>query len=120
MRLLTCVWIAAIAVLLDAGPTLSSACLVETGDYCVCCPPSDCHAERDVCPGGAGGLLVLEAKNPDCSVRAYDAAPCVSGGMIASERRSDLSVYRKGATARVDLGGAQLDEIVRQLESLKR
>ena len=101
-------------------PASANDCAVEPADYCVCCPPSDCRAEREVCPGGAGGLVLLEAKNPDCSVRAYEAASCVSGGMIASERRSDLSVYCKGASARIDLSGEQLDELVRQLEKLAR
>jgi len=73
-----------------------------------------------VCPGGAGGLLVLKVQNPECSVRAYDAQSCVSGGMIASERRSDLSVYRKGAAARIDLSNAQLDDLVRQLRELAK
>lgn len=98
----------------------SAACAVEAEAYCVCCPPSDCRAERDVCPGGAGGLLVLEAQNPTCSVRVYREASCVSGGMIASERRADLSVYRNGTSARIDLSGRQLDEIVGQLEKLAR
>lgn len=97
-----------------------AACAVETADYCVCCPPSECRTERDVCPGGAGGLLILEAENPNCSVRAYQEASCVSGGMIASERRSDLSVYRNGTAARIDLSGRQLDDLVGQLQKLVR
>lgn len=63
-------------------------------------------------------LVVLEAENPGCAVNPYDEARCKSGGMIASEQRSALAVYRQGGTARIDLSETQIDDLVRQLRRL--
>jgi len=104
------------------GPHAADAaeCRVPSGDFCVCCPPSDCRKEEGFCPGGAGGLLILKGKNPACAVNPLAAAPCVSGGVIASERTSAIGVYPQGQRARVELSQQQLDELVGQLEELGR
>jgi len=109
-------------LLLFGTVTRASAvdCAAATTDFCVCCPPSDCRAERGICPGDVGGLLILKAENPGCSVQVYQEARCRSGGMIASERRSDLSVYRTGSNVRIDLTAQQLDTLVEELRELAR
>jgi len=95
-------------------------CAVPAGDFCVCCPPSDCRKEDAFCPGGAGGLLVLKAKNPSCAVNPFDATRCRSGGIIATEQTSALGIYAQGHRARVELSQQQLDALVGQLEKLRR
>lgn len=110
-----------LAVLACASAARAAAdCAVPTGDFCVCCPPSDCHEEEAFCPGGAGGLLVLKAKNPSCAVNPFDATRCRSGGIIASEQTSALGVYPQGHRSRIELSQEQLDTLVGQLEKLRR
>jgi hypothetical protein len=121
----------AIGLLVAAGGVASAAdggsCEVAASDYCVCCPPSDCRQEKAFCPGGVAGLVVLKAEHPECSVN-YDApaAPgatspsCQSGGVVASERRSALGVYAQGQNARIDLTKQQLDELIGQIQELRR
>lgn len=103
-----------------AAATPGDACRVATGDFCVCCPPSDCRAERAFCPGGSAGLLLLAAQNPQCAVNPFDAARCTSGGIVTSERTSALGVYRQGQRARIELSQEQLDTLAGQLEALRR
>jgi hypothetical protein len=117
LLLATCL---ALAATIAARAADAAGCRVATGDFCVCCPPSDCRKEASFCPGGAGGLLVLEAKHPECAVNPYDAARCRSGGVIASEQTSALGVYVQGQRARIDLAQEQLDALVAQLEALRR
>jgi hypothetical protein len=122
----------AIGLLVVATGDLASAadagsCEVAVADYCVCCPPSDCRQEKAFCPGGVAGLVVLKAQHPACAVN-YDVGPamgavapsCRSGGVVASERRSALGVYAQGQNARIDLTKQQLDELVGQLQELRR
>jgi hypothetical protein len=112
-----CLALAALAV----PPRAQAAeCRVPTGDYCVCCPPSDCRKEESFCPGGAGGALVLKAQNPACAVGPLAGTTCASGGVIASERTSVVGVYPQGQRARVELSQQQLAELVGQLEGLRR
>lgn len=107
-----------------AGPACAvaaePACAVATSDFCVCCPPSDCRKQEAFCPGEVAGLLVLEAENPECAVNPYEEKSCRSGGVIASERRSAVSVHAQGQSARIDLSTAQLQSLVGQLRGLGR
>ena len=104
---------------LGATPATAEECRVPTADFCVCCPPSDCRKEASFCPGGTGGLLLLKAKNPTCSVNPFDDQRCRSGGVVASEQTSAVGVYVQGQRARVELSGEQLDGLVQQLEALR-
>ncbi len=97
----------------------SAGCRVLTGDFCVCCPPSDCRREASFYPGGTAGLL-LKARRAGCAVNPYHAARCRSGGVVASERKSALGVWLAGERARIDPSRAQLDELAGQLEELGR
>jgi hypothetical protein len=118
--LLLAVLIAIPAVLTSTTTTGSAQeCRVPSGDFCVCCPPSDCRKEAAFCPGGTGGLLVLKARHPACAVNPFAAARCKSGGVIASEQRSALGVYTQGQRARIELSQEQLDALVGQLETLR-
>jgi len=116
--------LAALCLTIGAASAASLAeaagCAVPTGDYCVCCPPSDCRKVESFCPGGAGGALVLKAQHPSCAVNPLAAGACTSGGVIASERTSSVGVYPQGQRARVELTQEQLAEIVGQLEGLRR
>ncbi len=103
-----------------ATPARADQCRVPTGAFCVCCPPSDCRREATFCPGGAGGLLLLKAKNPACAVNPFDEKRCKSGGVVASEQTSAIGVYLQGQRARVELSSEQLDTLVEQLEALRR
>ena len=102
-----------------ATPARADQCRVPTGDFCVCCPPSDCRKEAAFCPGDAGGLLLLKAKNPSCAVNPFDEKRCKSGGVVASEQTSAVGVYLQGQRARVELSSEQLDALVKQLEALR-
>lgn len=111
----------ALLVALAAPPRASAQeCRVATSDFCVCCPPSDCRKEEAYCPGGAGGLLLLKARHPECAVNPFDAARCRSGGVVASEQTSALGVFLQGQRARVELSQEQLDSLTGQLEALRR
>jgi len=111
---------ALVALAPNAAPARAAEeCSVPTGDFCVCCPPSDCRKEAAFCPGSSGGLLVLKAKNPSCAVNPFDAGRCRSGGIIASEQTSAIGVYPQGQRARIELSQEQLDALVGQLEKLR-
>jgi hypothetical protein len=120
-------WTVAGAAGASAAEPETGSCEVAAADYCVCCPPSDCRQEKAYCPGGVAGLVLLKARHPECAVN-YDApaapgaaAPsCQSGGIIASERRSAVGVYAQGQNARIDLTKQQLDELLGQIEELRR
>lgn len=109
-----------LVALTSAPGAAADGCGVATGDFCVCCPPSDCRKEPAFCPGGAGGLLLLKARHPACAVNPFDAARCRSGGVVATEQTSAVGVFLSGQRARVELSSQQLAELATQLEALRR
>lgn len=117
LLLLACLTITAGGI---ASSQAELVCATAAADFCVCCPPAECRKEESYCPGGVAGLILLKAENRECAVNPYEAASCRSGGMIASERRSALSVYVQGQSARIDMSDTQLDELLGQLRELRQ